>query len=97
MNAFASYYQAEFRPTEQEIRLDGLAERYIAETEAFDRQVCTGPVGRDGIMPASPRELALSSRNAWEVLGDICRSNPDISRAVLTRAIVIRDRRGPRP
>jgi hypothetical protein len=44
-----------------------LALRYHAETEEFDRTVCTGPM-RDGvIMPIDHQELAIINRNAMRV------------------------------
>ena len=38
---------------------------YFRTCEAFDRTVCTGPIGRDGgVLPASPTERALIEKNA---------------------------------
>lgn len=51
----------------------GLAREYQWRTEAFDRTVCTGPVGRDGVMPISARQLTLIARNAKKVLDDLRR------------------------
>ena len=48
-----------------------LAKSYYERTEAYDRTVCTGPIGRDGIMPANYREMALINRNALAVLKDV--------------------------
>lgn len=45
-------------------RLWELARDYHDVTEAFDRIVCTGPMGKDGILPANPREVGIISRNA---------------------------------
>lgn len=45
-----------------------LAREYYMECEAYDMKVCTGPVERDGRMPASPEELALVNMNAKRVL-----------------------------
>lgn len=45
-----------------------LAARYHRECEAYDLTVCTGPMGRDGILPANYHEAALINRNAWQVL-----------------------------
>lgn len=44
-----------------------LADDYHCRTEAFDRTVCTGPVGQAGIMPANARELALIHANARRI------------------------------
>lgn len=47
--------------------LDRLALYYIVRTERFDRRVCTGPMGQDGILPASMREQHLSEYHARDV------------------------------
>lgn len=60
-------YLNEWRPTERDNRLHELATRYHTECEAYDRTVCTGPTGQDGILPATPREMALINRNAHAV------------------------------
>lgn len=49
--------------------LSDLADEYYSRTEEYDRTVCTGPVrtfltGKDSILPANARELALINRNA---------------------------------
>lgn len=61
-------WQQEWQPTERDNRLHELATRYHTECEAYDRTVCTGPIGQDGIMPANPREMALINSNAHAVL-----------------------------
>ncbi|HEV3436895.1 MAG TPA: hypothetical protein VG122_06030 [Gemmata sp.] len=49
-----------------------LAKEYHERTEAYDRTVCTGPIGRDGgIMPANGRESGLINRNAAAVRKEI--------------------------
>ena len=50
-------WQQEWQPTERDNRLHELATRYHAECEAYDQTVCTGPMGQDGIMPATPHEM----------------------------------------
>jgi len=60
-------WQQEWRPTERDNRLHELATRYHTECEAYDRTVCTGSTGQDGIMPATPREMGLINRNAHAV------------------------------
>lgn len=62
-----SDYLCEWQPSERDVRLHDLATRYHTECEAYDRTVCTGPVLRDGIMPETPREMALINRNAHAV------------------------------
>lgn len=44
-----------------------LAAEYYERTEAYDRTVCTGRIGRDGIMPANGAELEAVNRNAAQV------------------------------
>jgi hypothetical protein len=41
-----------------------LAGKYHDEAEAYDRTVCTGGMGRDGIMPACHAEMMKISKNA---------------------------------
>ncbi|PZP30425.1 MAG: hypothetical protein DI603_14980 [Roseateles depolymerans] len=62
-------FQQEPAPTAD--ALWALAREYQQRTEAYDRTVCTGPVGVDGVMPATPRELALIGRHAQDVLRSI--------------------------
>src|SRR3989337_3905382 len=57
-------YQCEWKPTERDLKMGALAQRYHAEAEAFDRTVCTGPIREGSILPANPREMAAISRNA---------------------------------
>lgn len=52
------------RPTPEEQRLRELAREYHDRTEAYDRTVCTGPILRNGIMPATDRERSLITQNA---------------------------------
>ncbi len=56
-----------FEITERDQKLHELATRYHTECELYDRTVCTGPVGMDGVMPATPREMGLINRNAKAV------------------------------
>jgi hypothetical protein len=64
-----SVFECEFPPPDA--RLFALARAYHERTEAYDRTVCTGPIGRDGIMPATPRERGLINRNAGIVMREI--------------------------
>lgn len=61
----SDFFQA-FEPV-YDAFLDGLAAEYCRRTEAYDRTVCTGPIGRDGILPATPREMSLIGRNAFAI------------------------------
>lgn len=75
-------------PSEREIQLRQLGERYVRETELYDQSVCTGPIGRDGVIPANPRERALSDRNARELFRRLCGEiSPPVLPAELRRAI----------
>lgn len=58
-------------PTERERQLEALAKRYIDETDAYDRTVCTGQF-RDGtIAPRNYAELGMINRNAHRLLAKI--------------------------
>lgn len=58
-------------------KLYAFAKEYHDRCEAYDRTVCTGPIGRDGIMPANHAELGTINRNAHEVLRDVLRRAKD--------------------
>lgn len=64
-------YFTDFQITDREIRLHELAKQYHMQCEAYDVQVCTGPTTKDGIMPATPKELAMINKNAYKVLQEI--------------------------
>lgn len=81
-------YIGTFEPTPR-TQLDELADEYHERCEAYDRTVCTGPVGRDGILPATNSELRLINRNASAVRRDIERralmlgySHEQVARAI---------------
>lgn len=69
---FAGYYYGTFTPAAR-TPLDDLAAEYYRRTEAYDRTVCTGPIGRDGILPATDQERRLIAINARAVLCDLHR------------------------
>lgn len=50
-----------------------LAREYSIRTELYDRLICTGGEGRDGIMPATPRESSLINRFAQSMRHDLFR------------------------
>lgn len=54
----------ERKTMKNEETLMGLAKQYYEETEAFDRTVCTGPIRKGVILPATPNEHSLVNRNA---------------------------------
>jgi hypothetical protein len=82
-------FECEWTPTEKDNKLHELALRYHAETEAYDRTVCTGPIVRDSIQAANSRELAQINRNARQVFNQIAReaASHDISKAELWHAV----------
>jgi hypothetical protein len=60
-----SEYIGTFDPDPHTNQAIALWRFYYGQCEAYDRTVCTGPVGRDGgILPASPREQALINAHA---------------------------------
>lgn len=95
MNAdFSKHFQCDFKPSESDNRLHAIAKQYVDETETYDRSVCTGPIGRDGIMPATPYEFALVNRNAIRVMSRLCSLNPGFTRAQIQRAASRTEYRG---
>ena len=82
-------WECEWQPTERNQRLHELATRYHVECEAYDQTVCTGSMGQDGIMPATPHEMALINRNAHAVRNRLAEEaqRVGIGREELTRAI----------
>ncbi|AUF99807.1 hypothetical protein CXQ81_04115 [Pseudomonas sp. 09C 129] len=95
MSEFADQYLCAFRQTPAETELHQAAKRYVSEAEAYDRTVCTGPISKDGILPATPRELALVNRNAHALLTRIADAHSHLfSRGELLREISRVDRLG---
>ena len=64
---FRDQYLCYPKRSPKDMLTEELAARYHAETEAYDRSVCTGPTGRDGIMPACHSQYVLVNRNAIKV------------------------------
>ncbi len=64
---YRALFQGEFSIEAQDRELVALAEEYDRRTELYDRTVCTGPIGPDGIMPATHAELAAINRHAHQV------------------------------
>lgn len=60
------YLQAQ-QVSDEEKRLRELAFEYHERTEAYDRTVCTGPIKRGAIMPATHDEVALINQHALKV------------------------------
>jgi hypothetical protein len=84
-------YQGVWPPEDpSEAYLRELAEEYHRRAEEYDRTVCTGPVGRDGILPASHYELTMINRNALSLkreLEDRAMSERGIGSQQVTKAI----------
>jgi hypothetical protein len=59
---FRALYQGTFTATES--LLDALAAEYYRRAEEYDLTVCTGPMGQDGILPATPAEFVAINRHA---------------------------------
>ena len=93
--AFANLYQSDFTPTESERRLAAAAEQYVAETEAYDRTVCTGPILKGSIMPANSHERRLVNRNAMQAMDRIYTQHPEFTRQQILREVSRADIRGP--
>jgi len=55
----------------QRSELDSLAAEYHERCEAYDRTICTGPIIRNAIMPATNRERSKSIGNARTVLYEL--------------------------
>lgn len=95
MSAFAEQFLCTFEWTEADQQRREAALRYVHETEAYDRTVCTGPIGRDGIMPANASERALSIRFSSDLLHTLVVENAHLfTRADLLREISRTDLNG---
>jgi hypothetical protein len=90
-------YQCEWQPSPRDEKLAALAARYCADTEAYDRTVCSGPVVAGEIYPATDRELSLISRHAKRLRQQILEEAraAGFTQAELNRAIALHDRRRP--
>ena len=66
------YLGVPWTPSPEEKRLRELAHEYHERTEAYDRTVCTGPIVRGGIMPATPEQhsrINIHARTVRDELG----------------------------
>lgn len=64
---YQALFQGNFSIEGKDPDLVKLADEYHQRTEAFDRTICTGPVGYAGIQPTNAREAALVNDNALRV------------------------------
>lgn len=70
---YRALFLGEFSIEGRDPDLVKLADEYHQRSEEYDRAVCTGPIGPDGIMPANHTELAKINRHAEQLrreLGD---------------------------
>lgn len=67
MRNFNAWYTGTFERNYCEIALQQAAERYVSESEAYDRTVCTGPIINGAIMHATGRERAQINRAAVQL------------------------------
>ena len=65
------YLEVPWTPSPEEKLLRDLAREYHERTEAYDSTVCTGPIVRGGIMPATPEQHALINRHARTVRDEL--------------------------
>ena len=93
--AFANLYQSVFTPTESERRMSAAAEQYVAETETYDRSVCTGPIKHGSIMPANAHERGLVNHNAMRAMDRLCTQHPEFTRQQILREVSHAEIRGP--
>ena len=63
-DAFRAAYCGTFEPDPLLPQAVRLWRSYYAQCESYDRTVCTGPMGRDGVMPATSHERGLIGRHA---------------------------------
>ena len=76
-DAFRAAYCGTFEPDPLLPQAVTLWRSYYAQCESYDRSVCTGPMGRDGVLPATSRETALIGRHAKGRLEWLARASAD--------------------
>jgi hypothetical protein len=88
------YLYGQFIPTDA--ALVDLAAEYFLRTEEYDRTVCSGPIGRDGIMPANAHELGAVNRNARQVRRELIERahHAGFSKKQFEYALIEQDRKG---
>ncbi len=95
-DAFRAAYCGTFEPDPLLPQAVALWHSYYVQCESYDRTVCTGPMGRDGVMPANPEQRAIINRHAkwrheWLARASVDAGIPDetMQRA---REIALRER-----
>lgn len=91
------YLYGEFKPTDA--ALVDLAAEYFLRTEQYDRTVCSGPIGRDGIMPANAHEHGAINRNARQVRRELIERAEEagFSKKQFDSALIAQDRQARAP
>lgn len=94
---YRALFYGEFSIEAQDRDLVTLAEEYNRRTELYDRTVCTGPIGPDGIMPATHAELVAIGRHAHQVRRELVDRalRAGFTEAELKEAMMHQARRGP--
>jgi hypothetical protein len=94
---YRALFYGEFSIEGQDPDLVALAEEYDRRTELYDRTVCTGPIGPDGIMPATHAELAAINRHAHQVRRELVDRavRAGFTEAQFKEAMMYQARRGP--
>jgi hypothetical protein len=94
---YRALFYGEFSIEGQDSDLVNLAAEYYRRAEEYDRMVCTGPFGPDGIMPATRAELAAINRHAdqlrRELIGRALQAG--FTAAQFKEAMMHQVRRGP--
>lgn len=65
---FEKNFTQDFQISEKDLKVYEAAKKYIRETEQYDRTVCTGPIIKNSIQPATFKELVLINKNARKLL-----------------------------
>lgn len=76
-----------FEPKEQDRLLHALAKEYHDDCELYDRVICSRVNERGIAVPINDYEMRQINRNALAVKNRILKSNPDIDRNMLSKAI----------
>lgn len=91
VHPFVSDYLCHWpEPTEEDRYLYSLAAEYHQRAEAYDRTVCTGPIKRGEILPATDREMVAINRHALSLkkeLQERAYREHGISGVLVTKAI----------
>lgn len=97
LDQYRALFQGEFSIEAQDRELVDLAEEYHRRTELYDRTVCTGQIGPDGIMPASIAERQAITKHAHQVRRELVDRalRAGFTEAQFKEAMMHQVRRGP--